>query len=121
MAIILGLCVQNLMICVIYTVSCIMMLECFFASESVSSSDALKFGLFFIHSRHFPAHLTTNFRSAIKSGAGETTVKGMLYSEFRRTSNSVSRSVSRSGLRDGKFMVGKVQCFYIVTYGKNKS
>ena len=39
------------------------------------------------------------------------------YSEFRRTSNSVSRS----GLRDGKFMVGKVQCFYIVTYGKNKS
>ena len=43
------------------------------------------------------------------------------YSEFRRTSNSVSRSVSRSGLRDGKFMVGKVQCFYIVTYGKNKS
>ena len=51
-----------------------MMLECFFASESVSSSDALKFGLFFIHSRHFPAHLTTNFRSAIKSGAGETTV-----------------------------------------------
>ena len=27
------------------------------------------------------------------------------YSEFRRTSNSVSRS----GLRDGKFMVGKVQ------------
>ena len=44
-----------------------------------------------------------------------------VYSEFRRTSNSVSRSVSRSGLRDGKFMVGKVQCFYIVTYGKNKS
>ena len=33
------------------------------------------------------------------------------YSEFRRTSNSVSRSVSRSGLRDGKFMVGKVQWF----------
>ena len=54
-----------------------MMLECFFASESVSSSDALKFGLFFIHSRHFPAHLTTNFRSAIKSGAGETTVTGI--------------------------------------------
>ena len=46
---------------------------------------------------------------------------GLEYSEFRRTSNSVSRSVSRSGLRDGKFMVGKVQCFYIVTYGKNKS
>ena len=54
-----------------------MMLECFFASESVSSSDALKFGLFFIHSRHFPAHLTTNFRSAIKSGAGETTDNGV--------------------------------------------
>ena len=33
----------------------------------------------------------------------------MQYSEFRRTSNSVSRS----GLRDGKFMVGKVQWFYI--------
>ena len=36
-----------------------------------------------------------------------------LYSEFRRTSNSVSRSVSCSGLRDGKFMVGKVQWFYM--------
>ena len=41
----------------------------------------------------------------------------MSYSEFRKTSNSVSRS----GLRDGKFMVGKVQWFYIATYGKNKS
>ena len=36
-------------LCIIYTVSCIMMLECFFASESVSSSDALKFGLFFMN------------------------------------------------------------------------
>ena len=41
----------------------------------------------------------------------------MSYSEFRRTSNSVSRS----GLHDGKFMVGKIQWFYIATYGENKS
>ena len=40
-----------------------------------------------------------------------------IYSEFRRTSNSVSHS----GLRDGKFMVGKVQWFYIATYGKKQT
>ena len=41
-------------------------------------------------------------------------VSSIDYSEFRRTSNSVS-------LRDGKFMVGKVKWFYIAIYGKNKS
>ena len=40
-----------------------------------------------------------------------------IYSKFRRTSNSVSHS----GLRDGKFMVGKVQWFYIATYGKKQT
>ena len=40
------------------------------------------------------------------------------YSEFRRTSNSVSRSVSRSGLRDGNIWLVKFNGFILQLMAK---